>query len=192
MASEPKKIKKSPTRTATKIFKFPLPPLGGFFDRSFIFFDMQRSLQKEFHDLRVSYTKTDHIFNKKAYADTDAGKETVKKHCFRDTCGLFDAVKPLHMHVKPPLGKAWRQCHYFGSPVAFRPPPKAAHRKVEKVKKQENSVQDQFSSETPCFAAPNHKHITKQTSFAYNPYTLHIPPWQRKTALRIILPENNF
>ena len=60
-------------------------------------------------------------------------KKQSRSTAFAIPCGLFDAVKPLHMHVKPPLGKAWRQCHYFPSPVAFRPPPKAAHRKVEKI-----------------------------------------------------------
>ena len=56
---------KSPTSVATKFFKFPLLSLGGFFDRSFICFHMQRSLQMEFHDLHVSYWKTQHISTKR-------------------------------------------------------------------------------------------------------------------------------
>ena len=64
-------------------------------------------------------------FNKKAYADTDGGKETIKKHCSRDlSCAVFDAITPFHMHVKPPLAKACCNATILAAPLLFDPLPK--------------------------------------------------------------------
>ena len=83
VASAPKYFNFPPARTAAKIFYFPMHPLGGFFHRLFSFFARRQRLQIEIHEFRDSTTKSYYIYNKKAHADTDAGKGTVQKHCFR-------------------------------------------------------------------------------------------------------------
>ena len=73
---------KSPTSVATKFFKVPLLSLGCFFDRSFNCFHMQRSLQMEFRDLRVSYSKTQHISTKRLTLIRTGAKEHSRSIAF--------------------------------------------------------------------------------------------------------------
>ena len=69
--------------------------------------------------------KTWHIFNKKAYADTDAGKETVKKHCFRDPPSVFSTQSN---HFTCTSNLRWRKlganATILAAPLLFDPLPK--------------------------------------------------------------------